>query len=98
MTYTAKIRRGSAIWKAWRNHHRLRAEYMGIHFTWQHVDYVGTPLNTAQVLAVQNHPDIHLEVITNPVQDALQNMEVDIQEDAPVRRRAVRVIDHSRRE
>lgn len=62
MTFRAKIRRDSAIWRMWRLHHRVGGSVCAIPFHWAPGNnYVSDVLDTDQIVAAASHRDIELE-------------------------------------
>lgn len=80
MTFTAKLKRTSHIWRNWSGSGRTRGEISGVTFTRVlGTDYVTDRLTAEQVLAIRHNPAVMLEVMT--LADAESPMLVDIAED-----------------
>ena len=68
MQFTAELKRYTATWKLWRQHHRVGGEIGGVKFAWVAGDrYVTGALNTTQVQSVSRAPDVVLLVTGAPV-------------------------------
>jgi len=93
MTFTARIRRNSAIWQMWRQQHRVGGVVDGVAFHWiAGDDYVSSPLVPDRVPAMQRHTDVVVEGVevmpVNPVlTEALGLRPLDDPDDVPLRTR-----------
>lgn len=66
MTFTARLVRGSPIWRLWTDHHRTGGLVAGTRFHWVvGGDFVTGELMPHQVGPLLGLPDVRVEMITN---------------------------------
>ncbi len=62
MVFTAKLLRGSPIWRLWREHARVGGQVMGVQFHWvAGNDYVTEALTLEQINALRGNAGVVLE-------------------------------------
>jgi len=67
MNFRAFIRRGSEVFRRWRNEARLGGNISGVPFRWDGRDYVsGDPLSAESVSAIKDHDMVQLVLTTAP--------------------------------
>src|SRR5689334_19439494 len=66
MIFTARILRGSAVWREWHNHHRVGGEIRGVRFSWIPGDdyVVAGSLSKGQVDALVGHSSVQVETVS----------------------------------
>jgi hypothetical protein len=71
MTFVAKLRRHSPVWKAWQHRHATAGEICGVAFRWlPGGDYVTDELTADQVMRLRGQSDATLEAYGNGATDA----------------------------